>query len=110
MADAPRQVRWSEVAVRDLEELIAYAALESPERATRLLSALETKASSLRTTPDRGRIVPALATFGLRTWRELVVKPYRIVYRSDGRIVHVLAVLDGRRELHEVLLERLVRT
>ncbi len=54
-------------------------------------------------------MVPELATFGLRTWRELLVSPYRLIYRSDEQSVHVLAVLDGRRELHELLLERLVR-
>lgn len=110
MASSRRTVLWTEGAARDLEDLIAYVAVESPERAGRLLAALGKKAGSLDTTPDRGRIVPELATFGLHTWRELLVTPYRLIYRAEGRTVHVLAVLDGRRELHEVLLERLVRT
>jgi predicted metalloprotease len=39
--------------------------------------------------------------------REVVERPYRIVYRITGRTVAVLGVLDGRRELEDVLLERL---
>ena len=41
--------------------------------------------------------------------RELLLPPYRIVYRIHGRRVLVLAVLDARRSLEDVLLDRLVR-
>ena len=71
---------------------------------------MEARAARLESEPRRGRIVPELARFGIRTWRELIVRPYRIVYRIDGDTVAVLAVFDGRRELEDVLLERLVRT
>jgi toxin ParE1/3/4 len=37
------------------------------------------------------------------------VKPYRIIYRVEKRTVSVLAVLDGRREIQDLLLERLIR-
>ena len=42
-------------------------------------------------------------------WRELVVKPYRIVHRIRENIVMVGAVVDGRRDLEDLLLERLTR-
>jgi toxin ParE1/3/4 len=42
-------------------------------------------------------------------WRELVVRPYRIVYRIRKDIVMVGAVIDGRRDLEDLLLERLTR-
>jgi hypothetical protein len=37
------------------------------------------------------------------------VRPYRIVYRIEGDTVTVLGVLDGRRDLEDALLERLLR-
>jgi toxin ParE1/3/4 len=46
----------------------------------------------------------------MRSWRELVVKPYRILYRVSSDTVTVLAVFDGRRDLEDLLLERLLRT
>lgn len=55
-------------------------------------------------------MVPEFACFGIRTWRELLVKPYRTVYRTAGRGVLVLAIFDGRRDLEDVLLERLLRS
>jgi toxin ParE1/3/4 len=46
----------------------------------------------------------------MRTWRELVMRPYRMIYRMEGDTVTVLAVFDGRRDLGDLLLERLTRT
>ena len=43
------------------------------------------------------------------TCRELIEGPWRIVYRHDVDRVHVTAVLDARRDLSGLLLERLVR-
>jgi hypothetical protein len=45
----------------------------------------------------------------MRTWRELIVKPYRLIYRIEGEVVNVLAVFDGHRDLEDLLLERLLR-
>jgi plasmid stabilization system protein ParE len=103
-------VQWAEVAVRDLEELIGYIAAVSPLDADRVLTRLETRAAALESSPARGRIVPELSQFGMRAWRELVVRPYRIVYRIESDTVTVLAVFDGRRDLEDLLLERLLRS
>ena len=103
------RVQWADAAVRDLEELIGYIAADSPVKAERVLNKLEKRARALESAPDRGRVVPELAHFGIRNWRELIVKPYRIIFRIEEDTVNVLAVLDGRRELQDLLLERLIR-
>jgi addiction module RelE/StbE family toxin len=109
MARRRFRVQWAEVAARDLEELVTFIAEDSPPDAERVLRRLEQRAATLESTPARGRLVPELRRFGMRTWRELVVRPYRLVYRIEGDTVTVLAVLDGRRDLEDVLLERLLR-
>lgn len=109
MAERRRTVIWSRAAASDLEDIVAYVARESPAGAERLLDRLWTKAESLRTHAARGRIVGELLQFGMSTWRELVVPPYRLVYRVGGNRVIVLGVFDGRRDLQDVLLERLLR-
>ena len=110
MPERARRVIWAEAAVRDLEDIVSFVAIDSPLNAQRLLARLSAKARSLQTSPQRGRIVPELLRFGMRTWRELVGRPYRLVYRVTGGAVIVLAVFDGRRELEDVLLDRLVRS
>ena len=109
MARRSFRAQWAEAAVRDLEELISYIAADSPLNAERILDKLEKRAQTLESTPVRGRVVPELAHFGIRNWRELIVKPYRIIYRIDEDTVNVLAMLDGRRDLQDLLLERLIR-
>jgi toxin ParE1/3/4 len=94
----------------NLEELAAFVAADSPGNAERLLRRLWVSAEILRRSANRGRLVPELLRFGMRTWRELVVRPYRLVYRIGSDAVVVLAVFDGRRDLEDVLLDRLVRS
>ncbi len=110
MARRRFRVQWAEVALRDLEELVSYITTDSELDANRVLNRLEKRAAALESNPRRGRVVPELAHFGMRTWRELVVRPYRVVYRIEADTMTALAVVDGRRDLEDLLLERLLRT
>lgn len=109
MAERRFQVAWAEAARRDLEELVTRIALDSPPAAARVLDRLEQRAAALETAPRQGHVVPELARFGIPTFRELAARPHRLFYRVTGRTVVVLAVLDGRRDLEDVLLDRLIR-
>ena len=103
------EVVWLVQAIDDLEGIVGHIALDSPANARRILTKLKEKAESLIISPLRGRVVPELASFGFNVWRELIVKPYRIVFRIDNNRVLVMAVLDSRRDLSSVLLEKLTR-
>ena len=109
MARRKRRVVWTEAAAQDLVEIVSFIARKSPTNARRLLIRLRAKADSLERSPRRGRVVPELASMGTRAWRELVVKPHRIVYRIREDVVLLGAVVDGRRDLEDLLLERLTR-
>ena len=62
--------------------------------------------NSLSRFPRRARLVPALRRTGVREYRELVVAPYRILFRIVGQTIAILGVLDGRRDLSELILKR----
>ena len=110
MADTKSyQVLWSRTAQQDLAEIIEYIAQDSIGNALETLHQLESKASLLLTLPNRGRIVPELLHTGISQYRELISAPWRIVYRVESRQVLIIAVLDSRRELQAVLLNRLAR-
>ena len=102
-------VIWTEEAVRDLEDLARYIARDSPGNARRVMKRLRARADSLWSLPERGRIVPELLDLGLRHWRELIVRPYRIVYRISEDRVLVEVIFDGRRDAEALLAERLLR-
>ena len=101
-------VKWSETSERDLAEIIEYIAGDSPSYAYQIFKEIKRKASRLYTFPDRGRIVPELQEQGITPYRELIVAPWRIIYRISERNVYVLSVLDSRRNVEDILLKRLI--
>ena len=101
------KVVWSHAAALDVMRLTSWVAAESPADAAALMTRLRKRAAALATVPALGRVVPELAFFGISVLREVVLRPYRIVYRITERTIAVVGVFDGRRELEDVLLERL---
>ncbi|MFZ5472062.1 MAG: type II toxin-antitoxin system RelE/ParE family toxin [Myxococcota bacterium] len=102
------RVRWSSVARTDLLEILDFIAEHSSSDAVRVLNRLEARARTLARFPERGRVVPELRRQGITAFRELLEGPWRLVYRIDGREVGGLAVLDARREIEDLLLQRLL--
>lgn len=97
-------------AQQDLLQLHKYVALnDSLDKADRLMDDLQRTCSRLKTMPERGRIPPELERIGIRECRELILKPYRIIYSMAKNQVLVYCVLDGRRDLQDLLEERLLR-
>lgn len=97
-------------AKQDLLQLHHYVALnDAPEKADGLIDDLRRTCSTLATVPERGRIPPELERIGIREFREIVLKPYRIIYHVVKSRVLVYAILDGRRDLQDLLEERLLR-
>jgi toxin ParE1/3/4 len=103
------EVFWAEAAIRDLDQIVEFVAEEAPMAAQKLFDRITERAVSLEELPARGRIVPELARFEITTYRELIINPFRLMYRIDAARVLVVAVFDGRRNLEDVLLSRLVR-
>jgi len=101
-------VIWAGVAENDLKEVIEYIATDSPTNALKALKKIRQKASSLYAFPERGRIVPELKDQGILLYRELIVPPWRIIYRISERQVYVLSFLDSRRNVEDILLGRLI--
>jgi plasmid stabilization system protein ParE len=89
---------------------VRFLALDSEPSAERELGRIEKRAATLESSPVLIRVVPELARFQMHTWRELVIKRYRRVYRIEGDNMIVLAVFDARRDLEDLLLERLLRS
>jgi toxin ParE1/3/4 len=102
-------VEWATIAERDLAGIVEYIARDDPGAGAGVLDTLEAKASSLETLATRVRVVPELQRIQIREYRELLVKPYRLIYRVEKRRVVVLGVFNGRRDLEDILLDRLLR-
>ncbi len=100
-------VRWTPEAEADAVTVIEF--FDDQINAEKVIVQLGAKADSLQTLPERGRVVPELRQIGVLQYLEVFHKPWRMIYKITGREVWIMAVLDGRRELTELLYERLAR-
>ena len=92
----------------DIFALIAER--DGPDRAETILEKFIRERDSLRELPSRGRIPPELERISIRSFREIQIPPYRVIYQvnTDAHEVHIHVVADGRRNFTELLQERLL--
>ena len=102
------EIIWSETSEKDLINIIEYIAQGSSSTAYEKFKEIKEKASGLYSFPDRGRIAPELQQQGIIQYRELIVSPWRIIYRISEKSVYVLSVLDSRLNIEDILLKRLI--
>jgi toxin ParE1/3/4 len=83
-------------AIADLRDIVLYITPDRPDTAKRLGLALIERTKVLGEFPLSGRVV---REFNQRLIRELVLKPYRIVYRIDEvrKVVGVARYWHGAR-------------
>lgn len=97
-------------AARDLEDLYDYIALQDvPGKADHVLEEIEKAHNSLSENPQRGAYPKELLAIGLREYREVFFKPYRIIYRIIAERVTVFVIADGRRDMQTLLQRRLLQ-
>lgn len=104
------EIILAETAESDMYNIHEYVELhDSQLRANKLLEDIEQTVFSLETMPQRGHCPPELLRLGIREFREIHFKPYRIIYAIRGRDVIINSVLDGRRDIQTLLQQRLLR-
>ena len=105
----PFAVLLTNDAARDLEALYDYITLhDAPQKADYVLEQIETAFSRLSEFPEWGAYPKELAVLGIREYREIFFKPYRIIYRIMDKDVYVLLIVDGRRDMQTLLQRRLL--
>jgi toxin ParE1/3/4 len=108
MNKASYHVFWTQTAQQDLRKIIMYIALDSEVQAKKVYLAVKQKAENLKHLPLQGRIVPELSYFNILIYRELIHSPWRIIYKLEDNKVWVQAVIDGRRNVEDILLDRFI--
>jgi toxin ParE1/3/4 len=97
-------------AERDLEEIAEYIAdHDSSLKADQVLERCLQVIEGLKTLPGRGSIPREPLSLGMRDFRQVFFKPYRVIYRIAGRKVFILLIADGCRDLQALLARRLLR-
>jgi len=89
-------VAWTALAEDQAADAFAYIATDRPSAALKWFERLVESVGSLSLMPDLGRMVPEADREAIR---EVLVPPYRVVYRRDSDAVLILTVQHERRDL-----------
>jgi toxin ParE1/3/4 len=97
------RLTWSRPALRDLEEIAEYIALDSPSAASRYVRKVFRAVERLKRYRNSGRRPEELRS---TPYREVIVPPCRVFYRADENDVFILHVMRSERLLRSFLLEQ----
>ena len=103
------EVLLTEDAERDLEDLFDYIAEhDSNASANHVLDRIEKSIESLSSFPERGSFPKELLALGIKDYRQVFFKPYRMIYRIFEKRVYIYLIVDGRRDMRTLLERRLL--
>jgi toxin ParE1/3/4 len=109
MTEGRFEVELTQGAEDDLEAIHDYLAeSRSVDAAGSLLDAFLEKISTLERYPERGGIPKELEALGIREFRQILLDPYRLIYRVIGSRVVIFVIADGRRNMQALLERRLL--
>ncbi len=104
----PLKVEFTDAAERDLEQIYDYVELHDSEgKADYVLEKIERACFDLSDFPERGVRPRELSVLGIKEYREVIFKPYRIIYRVLDK-VYIMVIADGRRDMRSLLQKRLL--
>lgn len=102
-------VQLTEDALRDLDDIHEFVTIaDGLARADQLIDRISAALARLSVLPARGEYPMELVNLGMRQFRQVHYKSYRMIYQIGQEAVTVLLIADGRRDMQALLLRRLL--
>jgi addiction module RelE/StbE family toxin len=90
------RVHWTHTAIAHLLAIYERIAQDSPLYAQRMIDRLTRRSEQIAVFPQSGRMVPEYEAPDLR---EVIERPYRIIYRIKADQIDILDVVHGAQLL-----------
>lgn len=97
------QIIWTEPAISDLDEIAEYIALDKLDAASNLVKRVFDSVERLKQFPESGKKPSELPRKS--RYREIIVGPCRVFYRSEKSEVFILYVMRSEQELRRYILK-----
>ncbi|ASP49767.1 type II toxin-antitoxin system RelE/ParE family toxin [Cognaticolwellia beringensis] len=97
------EVIWTSPALDDLNDVAEYIALSNLIAAQKLVQKVFDKVSRLESYPESGKRPAELINLN---YREVIVNPCRIFYKTESDKVYILHVMRQELDLRRFLLQR----
>jgi toxin ParE1/3/4 len=109
MAETLYEVELTQGAEGDLEEIHGYhMQVRGADDADALIDEFLSVIESLEVFPDRGAIPEEIEGLGLKDFRQVLIRQFRLIYRVIELRVVILVIADGRRDMQTLLERRLL--
>jgi len=102
------KIIWSKSAKEDLKNIIFFIKKDSTFLAQEVYNQIKAECQNLYFMPERKRVVPELQALGIVNYRELIYKKWRVIFKISDKSVNVVMVLDARRDIEDLLFQRLL--
>lgn len=103
-------IEFTYLAIEDLQGIYDYYADEvSVVKAEQIVTDSYDKINSLIEFPKRGHFPPELISIEVFNYKEIHCSVYRIFFSIEEKKITIYAILDGRRNIIELLTKRLMR-
>jgi addiction module RelE/StbE family toxin len=96
---------WTAPAREDVNEIIDYISRTNEAYAVKVLDKIEENVEKLKTFPTAYRIVHELEKYGYLLYRDIIVDYWRVIYKIENDLVHIMLVIDSRRNLEDIILK-----
>ena len=104
-----KKIFWTNDAVESFNEILEYLTEKSGENITqKIYDKIISKIDLLASVSFKSKICQELKDIGVNDVYELAEAPWRIFYKLKEKEVVVLFVLDGRRNIEEVLISKVI--
>jgi len=104
-----KKIIWSQDSIDDLEDIIQYINNRSgKEIAKSIYKRIIEKIENVLAFPGSGRKVPELDILSNSEIHEVIESPWRIIYRITENELCIISVIDGRRNVEEILYKKII--
>ena len=102
------KVEWTKGAERSLDEILNFIIENDGIKISyKIYQKIKKKSSSLKVYPNIGTPVKELKSLQ-KNYKQLIIKPWKIIYIINNDIVNILLIIDSRRDLEELLYEMII--
>jgi toxin ParE1/3/4 len=103
------KIIWSKDAGEEFVEIISwYKYTVGKNVAKNIYSKINSQIKKLKDMPGIGKQVQLLKDIGINDYRQIVHDHWIIYYKVEGQRIYIISVIDGRRNLEEILYKKII--
>ncbi|MDR1972637.1 MAG: type II toxin-antitoxin system RelE/ParE family toxin [Treponema sp.] len=103
------KINWSKDAGEEFIEIVSwYKYTYGKSVAQKIYLKIKSQVKNLKDMPGMGKSVQILKDIGINDYRQIVQDNWIIYYKVDGQIINIISVIDGRRNLEEILYKKII--